>query len=413
MEAWRRVEVAAAEELEGPTPRSSRRSAPRRSRVEAVQERERSPTTTSRPSSTCSPSRPAPAGRWIHFGLTSSDVLDTGARPPAQRGRRGDPPGRARARRARCAERAREHARHALRRAHARRPRRADDLRPQARGLRLRGAPQRASGSSAPSRRPPSARSPAPSAPTPRTSPDYEARVLERLGLAREPVSTQVVPARPPRRAAAGDRAGRRRARAPRHRGPPPPAHRGERGRGAVPRRGRRARARCPTSATRSTPSGSPGSRACCAATPTAGARERRPVARARHLALLRRARDPPGLDDPARLRAAPARVRVVARHDGARRPDAREPRAHPRRAVLPARAARAGGGAACSATTPTGSSRRSAQRAWDERHPAARAARRRAGGRGPRPRRDLRLRPVRAPRGRISRAGSTRSPAR
>ena len=43
--------------------------------------------------------------------------------------------------------------------------------------------------------------------------------------------------ARPPRRAARGDRARGRRARALRDRGAPPPAHGGARGRGAVPRR--------------------------------------------------------------------------------------------------------------------------------------------------------------------------------
>ena len=33
---------------------------------------------TSPPSSTSLPERSAPEGRWLHFGLTSSDVLDTG-----------------------------------------------------------------------------------------------------------------------------------------------------------------------------------------------------------------------------------------------------------------------------------------------------------------------------------------------
>ena len=47
------------------------------------------------------------------------------------------------------------------------------------------------------------------------------------------------------------------------------------------------------------------------------------------------------------------------ARAGRPRRPHAREPRAHPRRAVLPARPARARRAAGCSATRPTGSSRR------------------------------------------------------
>ena len=67
------------------------------------------------------------------------------------------------------------------------------------------------------------------------TDPDFEARVLARLGLAAEDVSTQVVPRDRHAHAAAGDRARRRGARAARDRDPPPAAHRGPRGRGAVP----------------------------------------------------------------------------------------------------------------------------------------------------------------------------------
>ena len=77
-EAMREVEVAACEEMEGPTPRSSRRSARPPSRSRRSTSARRSPTTTSPRSSTCCRSRPAPPGRWIHYGLTSSDVLDTG-----------------------------------------------------------------------------------------------------------------------------------------------------------------------------------------------------------------------------------------------------------------------------------------------------------------------------------------------
>ena len=81
-------------------------------------------------------------------------------------------------------------------------------------------------------------------------------------------------PARPPRRAARGDRVGGRRARALRHRDQAPPAHRGARGRGAVPRGraeglvGDAAQAQPDRLA-----SGSPGSRGCCAATPRPGSR--------------------------------------------------------------------------------------------------------------------------------------------
>ena len=83
-----------------------------------------------------------PSGRWIHFGLTSSDVLDTAlalqiraAGEIVVAGARGLV---ARAGRARARARGDR-----LRRAHARRPGRADDVRHQARRLRVRGRAQR------------------------------------------------------------------------------------------------------------------------------------------------------------------------------------------------------------------------------------------------------------------------------
>ena len=62
MEAWRRVEVAAAEELDGPTRPTWRRSARRRSPSPPSRSASGSPTTTSLPSSTCWPPRPGPPG---------------------------------------------------------------------------------------------------------------------------------------------------------------------------------------------------------------------------------------------------------------------------------------------------------------------------------------------------------------
>ena len=126
-------------------------------------------------------------------------------------------------------------------------------------------------------------------------------------------------PARPPRRAAERDRARRRRAGALRPGDPPPPAHRGARGRGAVPRG--------PEGLERDAAQAQPdhhgahlraGPRA--ARLRAGGAGERRPLARARHLALRRRAGDPARRDDPARLHAAPGHARR-ARHGRARRP--------------------------------------------------------------------------------------------
>jgi adenylosuccinate lyase len=77
MEAWRRVEVAAAEELEGVT--EDEREAIRAATftVEAVKERERVTDHDVAAFVDVLSASAGPAGRWIHFGLTSSDVLDT------------------------------------------------------------------------------------------------------------------------------------------------------------------------------------------------------------------------------------------------------------------------------------------------------------------------------------------------
>ena len=79
----------------------------------------------------------------------------------------------------------------------------------------------------------------------------------------------------------------------------------------------------------------------------------------------------------------------------------AREPRAHLRRAVLPARAARARRARDARATTPTGSSSALAQQAWDTQTPLRALLGGRARPSRPRPRRDVRLRPLHAPRAR------------
>jgi adenylosuccinate lyase len=77
MEAWRKVEVAACEEMDGPLPHDL--DAIRRATftVDAVRERE---TITDHDVAAFVDVLSASAGdsgRWIHFGLTSSDVLDT------------------------------------------------------------------------------------------------------------------------------------------------------------------------------------------------------------------------------------------------------------------------------------------------------------------------------------------------
>ena len=77
METWRRVEVAAAEELEGPTPVELQAIRGASFTVQEVQERERVTDHDVAAFVDVLAASAGPAGRWIHFGLTSSDVLDT------------------------------------------------------------------------------------------------------------------------------------------------------------------------------------------------------------------------------------------------------------------------------------------------------------------------------------------------
>ncbi len=108
------------------------------------------------------------------------------------------------------------------------------------------------------------------SAPTPTSTPRVEDYVCGALGL--EPVPATQVIARDRHAeylwacAAVG-----RDHRDDRHRDPPPGPHRGGRGRGALRRRARRAARPCPTSATRSCPSGCAAWPGCCAAICGAG----------------------------------------------------------------------------------------------------------------------------------------------
>ena len=207
-----------------------------------------------------------PAGRWIHYGLTSSDVVDTGLALQLKRAGALLVP----AQRALAYELQDEGARargHAVRRPHPRRARRADVVRPQARGLRDGVAPQRrpAGARLRPDHR---RRSPARSGTFATLGPDYETRVVANLGLQRRAGLDAGRAARPPRGAAAarslwpapGWSASR-----PRSATCSAPRCARSRSRSA---RARRARRRCRTSATRSSASASAASRGCCAATP-------------------------------------------------------------------------------------------------------------------------------------------------
>ncbi len=84
METWRRVEVAACEELpgllgegNGPTPAQLEAIRAATFTVEEVNERERTTDHDVAAFVDMLSATAGEAGRWIHFGLTSSDVLDT------------------------------------------------------------------------------------------------------------------------------------------------------------------------------------------------------------------------------------------------------------------------------------------------------------------------------------------------
>src|SRR5918911_105816 len=77
MEAWRRVEVAACEEMEGPSVADLDAIREATFTVEAVNERERVTDHDMAAFVDVLAESAGPPGRWIHFGLTSSDVLDT------------------------------------------------------------------------------------------------------------------------------------------------------------------------------------------------------------------------------------------------------------------------------------------------------------------------------------------------
>ncbi|MDX6665862.1 MAG: adenylosuccinate lyase, partial [Solirubrobacteraceae bacterium] len=78
METWRRVEVAAAEGLDsGPTPEDLEAIRAATFTVDAVNEREKTTDHDVAAFVDVLSGSAGPAGRWIHFGLTSSDVLDT------------------------------------------------------------------------------------------------------------------------------------------------------------------------------------------------------------------------------------------------------------------------------------------------------------------------------------------------
>jgi adenylosuccinate lyase len=192
MSAWRDVEVAAAEALDGP--RASDLEAIRAATftVEAVKKRERVTDHDVAAFVDVLSASAGPAGRWIHYGLTSSDVLDTAL--ALQLKRAGEPIlAGARALAAALAERAREHADTVCTgRTHG------VHAEPTSFGLKLAGFAMEAHRNAERLERAFAQAATGAISGAVGTyaslGPDYERRVLDRLDLAAEPFSTQVVP---------------------------------------------------------------------------------------------------------------------------------------------------------------------------------------------------------------------------
>jgi adenylosuccinate lyase len=192
MEAWRQVEVAACEEMEGPTPGDLEAIRAATFTVEAAKEREKVTDHDVAAFVDVLSASAGEGGRWIHFGLTSSDVLDTAL--ALQLRTAGGLLVRGQAELvAALAERAREHADTlCVGRTHG------VQAEPTTFGLKLAGFAfeahrnlvrlQRAFTQASVGALSGAVGTYA------ATSPDFEARVLDRLGLAAERVSTQVVP---------------------------------------------------------------------------------------------------------------------------------------------------------------------------------------------------------------------------
>jgi adenylosuccinate lyase len=191
MEAWRRVEVAACEEMDGPTEAELDAIRAATFTVAAVQERERVTDHDVAAFVDVLSASAGPAGRWIHFGLTSSDVLDTATALQLRAAGEIVLAG-ARELAAALAERAREHVDTVcVGRTHG------VHAEPTTFGIKLAGFATEAQRNAGRLERAfaqvcVGAVSGAVGTYS-ATSPEFERRVLARLGLAAEPVSTQVV----------------------------------------------------------------------------------------------------------------------------------------------------------------------------------------------------------------------------
>ena len=245
-----------------PTPSASPRSRRRR-------------TTTLRRSSTPSRATLGEDGRWFHYGLTSSDVVDTAlALQIASAGELILDGLDARVRRGRRAGGGASRYDHD--RADARRARRADDVRPEARRLGVRARSRRGAGRAGARGHPRRQALRAPSASTRQSTRRSSGSPASGSGWRRRrrprrSSSATVTPSCSSALALAAASL-ERFALEIRHLARTEVA----RGAGAVRHAARRARRRCRTSGTRSSPSGSAGSRASCAAPRSSASRTSR-----------------------------------------------------------------------------------------------------------------------------------------
>jgi adenylosuccinate lyase len=190
-EAMREVEVAAAEELDGPTEEELEAIRAATFTVEAIAEREKVTDHDTAAFVDVLAASAGPAGRWIHHGLTSSDVLDTGLALQLRRVAEIVLPDARRLVEV-LAQRAREHTDTlCVGRTHG------IHAEPTTFGIKLAGfafeAHRNANRLERAFAQTAVAAISGAVGTYSATSPDYEERVLGRLGLEREPVSTQVV----------------------------------------------------------------------------------------------------------------------------------------------------------------------------------------------------------------------------
>jgi adenylosuccinate lyase len=191
MSAWRDVEVAVCEAMDGPTAEELDAIRAATFSVEAVDERERTTDHDMAAFVDVLSESAGPAGRWIHYGLTSSDVLDTALALQLKRAGEVILPGAHRLVEALAARAREQRATLCVGRTHG------VHAEPTSFGIKLAGFAFEAHRNAQRLERAFAQASVGAISGAvgtySATSPEFEAQVLASLGLEREPVSTQVV----------------------------------------------------------------------------------------------------------------------------------------------------------------------------------------------------------------------------